>query len=334
LLARPYFADEAAAWELMESLRWPDGPVCPHCGVVDQATFLTPRDGQRTTSTGNVSFRRTWKCQVCHKKFSVLVGSIFEGSKVPLRKWLAAFYMLTANKNGVAAYEIHRTLAVTNKTAWFMMHRIREAMKSGVLGDMLRGTIVADETYIGGNPKRMNAKTRKRWEGWDQEPELVQSGAGRPSQKTAKTPVFTMINPETGVAHSDVVANVDGATLGKVMAEHVNMGRSHLQTDAGSWYGDLGKKFLTHRAVNHKAGEYVRNGASTNKVENYFSQLKRSIDGTHHHVSVEHLPRYLAEFDFRYSTCKLTDSERMERLMGQTGGKRLTYRAAKSRSTK
>jgi len=195
----PYFADEAAAWELMESLRWPNGPVCPHCGEANQATFLKPRQGQRTTSTGNVSFRRTWKCQVCHKKFSVLVGSIFEGSKVPLRKWLAAFYVLTANKNGVVAYEIHRTLGVTNKTAWFMMHRIREAMKAGPLADMMRGTIVADETWIGGDPNRMNRKTAAR----------------------------------------------------------------------------------------------------------------------------------LGEFDFRYSTCKMSDSDRMVRLMGQTGGKRLTYRALK-----
>ena len=156
----PYFHDEAAAWELMESLRWPSGPECPHCGAVDNATFLKPRDGQRTTSAGNVSFRRTWKCRECHKKFSVLVGSIFENSRVPLTKWLYALYMMCANKNGVAAFEIHRTLHVTQKTAWFMMHRIREATKSGPLADMFRGTIVADETWIGGEPKNMHASKR------------------------------------------------------------------------------------------------------------------------------------------------------------------------------
>ena len=153
----PYFTDEAAAWELLESLRWPDGQAeCPHCGEVGNATLLKPRSGQATTSTGKVSYRRTWKCRnkTCRRKFSVLVGSIFEDSKVPVSKWLMAFYLLTASKNGVAAYELHRTLGVTNKTAWFMFHRIREAMKAGPLADMLRGTIVADEAFIGGDSRR------------------------------------------------------------------------------------------------------------------------------------------------------------------------------------
>jgi len=317
----PYFHDEAAAWALMESLRWPDGPICPHCGEVDNATFLRPQNGTRTTSTGRVSHRRTWKCRGCKRKFSVLVGSIFEDSKVPLTKWLAAFYMLTSAKNGVAAFEIHRTLKVTNKTAWFMFHRIREAMKEGPLADMLRGTIVADETFIGGSVKRMNRKTQER---------LVErrNAPGGLKGATNKTPVLSLINATTGEVRSRVVPTVTGANLRKVMSEHVDMADSTLYTDEGAWYEQLGWEFIAHNTVNHSADEYVsrRTGASTNKAENYFSQLKRSLDGTHHHVSVEHLPRYLAEFDFRFSTRDLSDSERMERLMSQTGGRRLTYR--------
>jgi len=312
-LAR-YFHDEAAAWELMESLRWPNGPECPHCGAVDQATFLKPRTGQRTTSAGNPSFRRTWKCRECHKKFSVLVGSIFENSRVPLTKWLAAIYMMCANKNGVAAFEIHRTLKVTNKTAWFMMHRIREATKSGPLADMLRGTIVADETYIGGNPKNRHASDT-RW---------------RQQGLTEKTPVLALVNATTGEVRSTVIPWVATDVISKAIGQHVDVAGSRLHTDSGKWYRQVGKEFVFHGWVNHSAGEYVRDGVSTNRAEGYFSQLKTSITGTHHGVSAKHLPRYLAEFDFRYSTCKMSDSDRMVRLMAQTGGRRLTYRAVKS----
>lgn len=318
-LAR-YFHDEAAAWELMESLRWPNGPECPHCGAVDQATFLQPRNGQRTTSAGNPSFRRTWKCRGCHKKFSVLVGSIFENSRVPLTKWLYAIYMMCANKNGVAAFELHRTLRVTNKTAWFMMHRIREATKAGPLADMLRGAIVADETWIGGDPERMNRKTAAR---------VIQRRKDGLGGGTLKTPVLTLINAATGEVRSTVMSKVDGPSIAKVMSEQVDMAASTLWTDMGSHYRELGRQFISHESVNHSIGEYVRGKVTTNRAEGYFSQLKTSITGTHHGVSEKHLHRYVGEFDFRYSTCKLTDSERMVRLMGRTGGKRLTYGALK-----
>ncbi len=325
----PYFTDEAAAWELLESLRWPTGsPECPHCGEVGNAALLKPRNGQATTSTGKVSYRRTWKCRnkTCRRKFSVLVGSIFEDSKVPVSKWLMAFYLLTASKNGVAAYELHRTLGVTNKTAWFMFHRIREAMKEGALADMLRGTVVADETYVGGNPSRMNKATRARWEARKNTPH-----SDRTSGMTAKTPVLSLIDAQSGEVRSRVVARVDGANLRKVMSEQVDMAGSVLWTDEGAWYGQIGREFTSHVTVDHNAHQFVGAfGQSTNKAENYFSQLKRSLDGTHHHVSVEHLPRYLTEHDFRYSTCHLSDSDRMRRLVGQTGGRRLTYKRVKT----
>jgi len=326
----PYFTDEAAAWELLESLRWPSGqPECPHCGEVGNAALLKPRNGQATTSTGKVSYRRTWKCRnaTCRRKFSVLVGSIFEDSKVPVSKWLMAFYLLTASKNGVAAYELHRTLGVTNKTAWFMFHRIREAMKEGPLAEMMRGTIVADETYIGGTPKKMNKAARAINYKLRMTPRAMDRG-------TAKTPVLSLINAETGEVRSRVVSRVDGHTLRKAIAEQVDMAGSVLWTDEGSWYNQIGQEFQAHETVNHSQDEYVDwiTGATTNRAEGYFGQLKRSIDGTHHHVSKEHLPRYLAEHDFRRSTCDLSDSDRMRRLVRQTRNRRLTYGTVKSSS--
>lgn len=153
------FSDESAAYELLESMRWANGPECPHCGSVDNAYFLS---GARRTSTGKVSSRRLWKCAECRKQFSVLVGTIFERSQVPLSKWLMALYMMASSKNGVAAFELHRTLGVTNKTAWFMLHRIREAMKRGELAETMTGTIVADETWIGGKPSNRHASASKK----------------------------------------------------------------------------------------------------------------------------------------------------------------------------
>ncbi|MDQ4134481.1 MAG: IS1595 family transposase [Actinomycetota bacterium] len=309
------FSDEGAAYELLEEMRWPNGPECPHCGTVGRAYFLKPKNGQRLTSTGKVSHRRLWKCASCRKKFSVLVGTIFESSHVPLSKWLMALYMMASNKNGVAAFEVHRTLGVTNETAWFMLHRIREAMKRGELADTMRGTIVADETFIGGDPKNRHASSIT--------PRPIK--AGEPRIKTDKVSVLSLINRSTGEVRSQVIPDVTGPTLAKAMAEHVNMANSHLQSDGWMGYRQFAGQFISHDWVDHGNGEYVRGDVTTNEAENYFSQLKRSLDGTFHHVSREHLGRYLTEFDFRYSTRKMTDSDRMRRVVGQAGGRRLTY---------
>ena len=227
-----------------------------------------------------------------------------------------ALYMMSANKNGVAAFELHRTLGVTNKTAWFMLHRIREAMKRGTLAEPMTGTIVADETWIGGKPSNRHASARNT-------PVALRAGE---NVRTDKTPVLSLINTATGEARSAVVPNVTGAVLAKVIASQVSMSASSLYTDSGAWYGQLVQEFASHQTVDHSAGEYVRGSVTTNHAEGFFSQVKRSIDGTHHHVSVEHLPRYLAEFDFRYSTRKISDTARMERIVTQAGGRRLTYR--------
>jgi transposase-like protein len=304
-----HFSDEGAAWELVEKMRWPNGPICPHCGDTGRAYFLKPRDGSRTTTTGRVTCRRLWKCAACRKKFSVLVGTIFERSQVPLSKWLLALYLMSASKNGIAANELRRTLDVTQATAWFVLHRLRKAMEAAPPGHLAIGTLVADEAYIGGNPKNRHGS--------------VKAVGGR---GTSKTPVFALINAATGEVRSRVVANVDGRTLGRAIREVVDPAGSTLWTDKWGGYTRLGHEFKRHIAVDHDRGEYVRDGGGTNRAENYFSQLKRSLDGTHHHVSKEHLHRYLAEHDFRYSTCKMSDTARMAKLIDQAEGRRLTYR--------
>jgi transposase-like protein len=255
-----------------------------------------------------------WKCAKCRKQFSVTTGTIFHGSKVPLQTWLFVFFEMCANKNGLAAREVERRYGVAPKTAWFMTQRIREAMANRAPGAMI-GTIVADEPWIGGDPNLMNAERRAS---------LPKSNAWY--RKSDKQPVIALIDTTTGEARSKVVTDVKAKTLRKVIVEQVEMAQSELHTDESKSYTTIGTEFAAHRTVNHASGEYLGpGGASTNQAENYFSQLKRSLDGTHHNVSRVHLQRYLNEFDFRYSTCKQTDTERVHRLMGQTG-RRVTYK--------
>jgi len=305
-----HFSDEAAAWELVEKMRWPDGPVCPHCGDKNRAYFIKPRNGQRTTSTGRVTYRRLWKCKVCRRPFSVLVGTIFERSQVPLSKWLLALYLMSANKNGIAANELRRILGVTQPTAWFMLHRLREAMATGFPRSLISGTVVADETYVGGEPKNRHASAYKERDG----------------RGTEKVPVVSLIDTATGEVRSHVVADVSGVTLGRILMGNVDPVGSTLVTDQFKGYNLAGSFFSKHETVNHSAGEYVRDGFTTNRIEGFFSQLKTSLSGTHHHVSREHLHRYVSEHDFRFSTCKLSDTDRMEKIVEQAAGRRLTYR--------
>jgi transposase-like protein len=325
VLTIPKIANEITtdgdAYAFLEKLRWGsnlEGLSCPHCGH-DSAYFLNPENGKdRKTRTGNNSQRRVWKCKACRKQFSVTTGTIFHGSKISLRTWVLVIFQMCSSKNGVAAKEIERTYGVTMKSAWFMLHRIREAMKLDPLAGMLTGTIVADETFIGGKPANRHRQGKT--------PGNTGGGRGKAGRSSTKVPVLTLVNKETGEARSTVVADVTGATLGKVIADHVNIGESVLHTDAGKQYRPLGQEFIAHEWVDHSEWEYVRNNVSTNMAEGFFSQLKRSLDGTHHHVSTRHLPRYLAEFDFRYTHRKLSDSARTYKLMEQVGGKRLTYK--------
>ena len=309
------FADESAAWEYVELLRWDGTPACPRCDSLN-VRYVNPMGNDlRSTRTGTKTFRRVWKCRTCKRQFSVLIGTIFEGTKIPLRKWLMAIYFMSAGKNGVAALELQRHLGITYKSAWFMVHRIREAMANVGTSGMF-GTIVADETWVGGKPINRHANRKV-------EPVRVTS---RPNQSSDKTPVMTMINPDTDTARSTVVPNVMGATLRKVISDHVNVATTHLMTDEALSYKSIGSEFASHRTVNHFKGEYVRGEVTTNSAESFFSQMKRSIDGTHHGVSSEHLQRYAREFDFRYGHRKVSDGERATSMVLRGNGASLSYR--------
>ena len=302
---------EADAYSYMESLRWPSGPICPHCGSMEKHYFLKPKtaDGlARKTRTGELTQRRVWKCKTCRKQFSVITGTVFHGSKVPLHTWLMVVFEMCSNKNGIAAREIERKYGVAPKTAWFMTHRLREAMKRKAPGALI-GPVIVDETWFGGDPKNRHGHK-----------------PGGKKGRTEKTPIVALIDTATGEVRSQAVPTITGETLRQVIAEHTPLASARLYTDSSLAYRTVTPAVREHQTVNHNVGEYVRGDVSVNRAENFFSQLKRSIDGTHHHISKAHLHRYLTEFDFRYSTCDMSDAARMGRLMGQVGGRRLAYR--------
>jgi transposase-like protein len=306
--------DESEAYEFMEELRWHGRPVCPHCGSIGEHYFLTPWKGTRETSTGKASFRRLWKCRDCREQFSVLTGTIMHGTHVPIRTWVLVIFEMVSSKNGVASREIERKYGLSPKTAWFLLHRIREGMRRDPVASLFSGVVVADETWIGGDPAN---KHRDR---------VARDDLGNMVHRTEKTPVLSLVEKRTGEVRSRVVPRVNTANLRRVIEQEVDVPHTLFHTDSASCYNEFDWRAAGHKRVDHAVGEYVRGDVSTNRLENYFSQLKRSIDGTHHHVSREHLPRYLAEFDFRYSTCDETDPARMARLMSRVAGRRLTYR--------
>lgn len=317
--------DEAGAYAFMEDLRWGKDlsrQQCPHCNSTRKFYFLKPKNGtSRATRTGSASQRRVWKCADCRKQFSVITNTIFHGTKVSLHIWLFVIFEMCANKNGIAAREIERKYDVTPKTAWFMTQRIREAMKKEPLAGMLSGTIIADETHIGGKPKN---KHRQGTHGKKKYGPGKGAGAGGNANKTV---VLSLLDKATGEVRSKVIPDVTGATLADELEAQIDMANTHLHTDGATGYRQVGKQFASHEYVDHSTYEYVRGDVTTNHVEGFFSQLKRSLDGTHHHVSRKHLHRYLAEFDYRYSSRQDTDTERMSNLMRYgVGGRRLSYR--------
>jgi transposase-like protein len=306
-ILQPEFTDAEAARAFMEAQRWPDGPVCPHCGVVAEAYRLEPNPATKTHVRKGV-----WKCGACREQFSVTVGTIFEDSHIPLNKWLLAIHLLCASKKGMSAHQLHRMLGVTYKSAWFMAHRIRYAMTQEPLSSKFTGTVEVDETCVGGKEKGIR-------------------GGNHPDSK--KTPVVAMVERSLvkgeGRVRSLPVERVTVKNLKPILKEHISSDAA-LNTDGAVVYYFAGKEFGGHESINHAAKEYVKvvdgQKVTTNTVEGYFSILKRGINGVYHHVGKQHLHRYLTEFDFRYNARGVSDAKRRDMAIAGTGGKRLKYR--------
>jgi transposase-like protein len=311
ILSRPEFQDADKAREWLEAELWPDGPICPHCGVVNQATQLR----------GKAHRPGAYQCNACREQFTVTVGTLYERSHLPLNKWLAATHLMMASKKGMSALEIGRLLGLSKKTAWFLCHRIRESTRGTKLDIKLGGhnkVVEADESYVGG--KEANKHKSKRISG-------QHGGKG-------KEAVFSLVERD-GKVRSFHLPDVTAKNLGSVLHAQIDE-KSYLMTDDAPVYMKIAEVFSGHGTVNHSAEEYVRAGFwHTNTVESFFSVMKRSIYGTHHHISQQHLARYLAERDFIYNNREklgVSDAERMARSVKGIVGKRLTYRRTSGRA--
>ena len=298
-LTDPIYTDKNKAREHFERIYWPNGPVCSHCGTVNQATLVQ----------GKSHRPGMYQCNACRQPFTVTTGSVMESSHIPLNKWALGFHLYAASKKGFSAHQLHRMIGVTYKSAWFMAHRIREAMgdSNPPLMGSKGGTVEADETYIGRKP----GKTKKR------------AGAGH------KMAVMSLVE-RGGAARSFPLEDMSGAQMRDIMDKNVSR-EAHLRTDEWPIYKSIGWNFASHEVVKHSADEYVRGDAHTNTIEGFFSIFKRGMKGVYQHCSTQHLHRYLAEFDFRYSNRMAVGVDDLMRTMHAikgAQGKRLTYRQA------
>ncbi|MEL7405303.1 MAG: IS1595 family transposase [Pseudomonadota bacterium] len=316
VLSAPYMHDEAAAFEHVEAMLWADGPVCPHCGVVDKAYRLT---GVRTkASKKNPEGKERhglWKCRECRKQFTVRKGTIFEESHLPLHLWLQAIHLMVSSKKGISSHQLHRVLGITYKSAWFLTHRIRECMRDGALAPFGSngGAVEVDETFIGKEPGVTKAKNAR--------------GGSH------KMKVLTLVDRDTKRAKSIVVDDLKKSTLIPILRENIAQ-EAFILTDEASQYQGLAASadFSGHDWVNHSAEEYVRPEnpeVHTNTVEGFYSIFKRGMKGVYQHCGKQHLHRYAAEFDFRYNNRKangIDDYQRALNVLSSAKDKRLTYR--------
>jgi transposase-like protein len=302
-LSAPHFHNEAAAFAYVEARVWPEGPVCPHCGGVERISKMQ----------GKSTRQGLYKCYQCRKPFTVRMGTIFESSHVPLHIWLQAMYLIAGSKKGISSNQLHRTLGVTLKTAWFMSHRIREAMRDGEFAPFGgNGSVVeVDETYIG---QRKGVPTPR--------------GGVQHKMK-----VLSLVE-RGGRARSIVVDKVHIETIIPILRENIAR-ESHVMTDDHGVYRNIRTIFAAHNVVRHQVGEYVVGEAHTNTIEGFYSIFKRGMRGVYQYCSEKHLHRYLAEFDFRYSNrvaLGCNDADRADRLLGGIVGKRLTYQTTCARA--
>lgn len=301
-LTDPIFNDEDAARAHFEKIRWPHGVTCPFCGTIGNAVEMKGK----TTRPG------LWKCRDCRKPFTATIGTVYERSHIPLHKWLLATHLLCASKKGMSAHQLYRMLGFGSyRTAWFMAHRIREAMAPHGSLPPLGGegkTVEIDETYVGGLEKNKHRSKRKH---------LGTGGVG-------KQAVFSLVE-RGGKVCSHHVPRVNAETLRPILNAQVDAA-THVMTDEGAAAKKIGSEYAKHGMVNHSIGEYVRGGVHTNTIEGYFSIFKRGMKGVYQHCSEQHLKRYIAEFDFRYNERDITDGERTAIAIKATEGKRLTYR--------
>jgi transposase-like protein len=299
------FTDENAAREFLEKRRWPNGPVCPHCKATDPYV-LTPRPGSKSPVRPGV-----YKCRECLKQFSVRIGTIFEESRLPLSKWLMAIHLMTSSKKGISSHQIARELGVTVKTAWFLTHRLREAMKGGSLTGLLSGIVECDETYVGGKPRKQ-AHNKNHYP----------TGRG-----TKKAPVAALVERDGSVVCKPV-ERVDSKTLKSEVRKAVDPS-AVIMTDEWRAYSGLNREFAAHHVINHGRRRYVKQvgdlTVSTNTVESFFALLKRGHYGVFHQLSKRHLHRYCDEFAFRWNLRKMTDGERIAEVIKGAEGKRLRY---------
>jgi len=296
--SKPFFHDEHASIEKLEQILWPNGPVCPHCGGTEKIYRLN----------GSSTRAGLLKCGHCRKQFTVKVGTVFESSHVPLYKWLQAVYLMCTSKKGISANQLHRTLEVTLKTAWFMAHRIREAMKDGLIPMMGgEGKIVeVDETFIG-RDYTIKPRGDKRGRGY-----------------AYKHKVLALVE-RGGKTINMVIDDLKAKTLLPILKEQIDQ-QSNITTDEASKYDALNKYFVVHDFVYHRQGEYGCGIIHQNIIEGFFSISKRGMKGVYQHCTQKHLHRYIAEFDFRYNNREISDIDNLYYIIGDISGKRLMYR--------